>query len=85
MRENRPSGSEGGAGTNSLLLPLCALGSEYVQEGESLSLVELNASNRKQLRHREVRWRATGSEWIVRRTDESNGDSRHELDAAGYD
>jgi hypothetical protein len=48
MRENRPSGSEGGvAQANAPFLPLCALGSVDVQEGGSPSLVELNASNGK--------------------------------------
>ena len=45
MRENRPSGSEGGAGVIPLFLPLCALGSAQMEEGESPSLAELNASN----------------------------------------
>ena len=45
MREIRPYGSEGGAGFYSPFLPLCALGSERAQEGESPSLVELTASN----------------------------------------
>ncbi len=38
-----------------------------MEEGESPSLVELNTSNGRSLRHHEVRWRATGSERIVRR------------------
>ncbi len=102
MRENRPSGSEGGAGVIPLSLPLSypggprrrsrtsrqrlglrvvlyrfataaggcstrALGSAQMEEGESPSLVELNTSNGRSLRHHEVRWRATGSERIVRR------------------
>jgi len=47
MREIRQSGSEGGGAAIPLFLPLCALGSALDQEGESPSVAELPASNRK--------------------------------------